>query len=108
MVGGLAFGAARLNGDERDMTSGRPNPSWRRHWPRVLLLVPFLGVLWVPSYNRIEPALAGIPFFYWYQLAWVILGAAIVFAVYLIETHVTGTSGESESGSNVDSPGDAL
>ena len=71
------------------MRSGEPNAGWRRFWPRLLLLVPFLGVLWVPAYNRIEPSFAGIPFFYWYQLAWVLLGAAIVFAVYLIETRAT-------------------
>ena len=38
-------------------------------------------MLWVPSYNRLEPALGGIPFFYWYQLAWILLGAAIVLLV---------------------------
>jgi hypothetical protein len=74
----------------------------------MLLVIPFLGVLWVPFYNRIEPTLAGIPFFYWYQLAWVVLGAVVVLAVYLIETRVTGASGDSKSGLDVDSPGDVL
>ena len=78
------------------------------HWPRFLLVLPFLGVLWVPFYNRIEPSLAGIPFFYWYQLAWVILGAVVVLAVYLIETRVTGASSDSKSGLDVDSPRDLL
>jgi uncharacterized membrane protein YhaH (DUF805 family) len=90
------------------MRSRRLNTRCRSHWPRFLLVIPFLGVLWVPFYNRIEPSLAGIPFFYWYQLAWVVLGAAVVLAVYLIETRVTGASGESKSGLNVDSPGDVL
>jgi hypothetical protein len=62
----------------------------------------------VPFYNRIEPSLAGIPFFYWYQLAWVVLGAVVVLAVYVIETRVTGASGDSKSGLDVDSPGDVL
>ena len=39
-------------------------------------------MLWVPSYNRLEPALGGVPFFYWYQLAWILLGAGIVLLVY--------------------------
>jgi uncharacterized membrane protein YhaH (DUF805 family) len=90
------------------MSSRRLNTGWRSHWPRLLLVIPFLGVLWVPFYNRIEPSLAGIPFFYWYQLAWVVLGAVVVLAVYLIETRVTGASGESKSGLDVDSPGDLL
>ena len=33
----------------------------------LLLIVPFIALLWVPFYNRIEPQLFGIPFFYWYQ-----------------------------------------
>ena len=36
----------------------------------LLLLLP-LVLLWVPFYNRIEPNLAGIPFFYWYQIVWI-------------------------------------
>jgi hypothetical protein len=46
----------------------------------VLLLVPFIGLLWVPFYNFTEPSLFGFPFFYWYQFAWVI-GAAIITAI---------------------------
>ena len=48
-----------------------------------LLLIPFVGLLWVPFYNFHDPVLFGFPFFYWYQLAWVpvtafvILGAAV-------------------------------
>ena len=38
---------------------------------RFLLLLPFIGLLWVPFYNGTLPTLFGFPFFYWYQLAWV-------------------------------------
>jgi len=54
-------------------------------WARLLLLIPFVAVLWVPFYNSGEPAWAGIPFFYWYQLLWVILGAVIIAVVYRLE-----------------------
>ena len=54
-------------------------------WARLLLLIPFVAVLWVPSYNSVEPAWAGIPFFYWYQLLWIVLGAAIIVFVYRVE-----------------------
>ena len=54
-------------------------------WARFLLLIPFVAVLWVPFYNRIEPAWIGVPFFYWYQLLWIILGAAIIAIVYRLE-----------------------
>jgi hypothetical protein len=51
----------------------------------LLLLLPFAAILWVPSYNRLDPELAGIPFFYWYQLLWIPLGALILLPVYLVE-----------------------
>ncbi|MGW1022745.1 DUF3311 domain-containing protein [Streptomyces sp. NPDC002577] len=37
----------------------------------VLLLAPAAGLLWVPWYAGASPRLAGMPFFYWYQLAWI-------------------------------------
>jgi hypothetical protein len=54
-------------------------------WARALLLLPFLGVLWVPFYNSAEPMVAGIPFFYWYQLLWIPVSALIIAFVYLVE-----------------------
>ena len=57
----------------------------RWHWARVLLIIPFVAVLWVPFYNRTEPTLWGFPFFYWYQLLWVILSVLIIGLVYLLE-----------------------
>ncbi len=39
---------------------------------KLLLLLPFAGTLWVPLYNRVEPALWGFPFFYWYLFAWLL------------------------------------
>ena len=53
-------------------------PSERRSawsWWYLLFVIQFVAVLWPPFYNSVEPALWGIPFFYWYQLAWVIIGA---------------------------------
>ena len=49
----------------------------------LILLIPYVAMLWVPSYNRIEPSLAGIPFFYWYQMLWILLGVALLIPVYL-------------------------
>jgi hypothetical protein len=59
------------------------------YWPRLLYLIPAGLILWVPFYNRADPPLAGIPFFYWYQLALILVGAAFVFVVYLLDTRVT-------------------
>ena len=51
-------------------------------WWYLLLLVQFAAVLWPPFYNKIDPTWAGAPFFYWYQLAWIIIGAALTAIVY--------------------------
>ncbi len=47
-----------------------------------LLLVPLVVTLYPPLYNRSEPELFGIPFFYWYQLAVVVVGVACTYVVY--------------------------
>ncbi len=44
----------------------------------ILLIAPFVVYLAVPSYARITPRLAGFPFFYWWQLLWVIITAVFV------------------------------
>ncbi|HEY4944099.1 MAG TPA: DUF3311 domain-containing protein [Rhizomicrobium sp.] len=51
----------------------------------ILLAVPFVAVLWPPLYNRTEPAWAGIPFFYWYQLLWIVLTTVLLMIVYGID-----------------------
>ena len=49
---------------------------------RLLLVLPFIGLLWIPFYNFEGPVLFGFPFFYWYQLLWVPLTALIIWIVY--------------------------
>lgn len=46
----------------------------------LLLLVPCLLALWVPLYNSVEPALFGIPFFFWFQLALIPVSALMIVA----------------------------
>lgn len=58
----------------------RKPASW--NWWYLLLLIQFIAVLWPPFYNKAEPALIGIPFFYWYQLLWVIIGAILTAIVH--------------------------
>src|SRR6202012_2637837 len=53
----------------------------------VLLLVPFVGLLWVPFYNFTEPSLFGFPFFYWYQFAWVPITSVLIWLVYRSQPH---------------------
>lgn len=57
---------------------------WRRLVP-LLLIVPFIGTLWVSSFASLTPELWGIPFFYWYQFLWIAIGALLTIVVYLVE-----------------------
>ena len=63
------------------MQAGRSGRRTSRLW-YWLLAVPYLAVIWVPLYNKSAPELAGIPFFYWYQLLWILLGAGLTLIVY--------------------------
>ncbi len=49
----------------------------------VLLLLPFAALIVPAAYARAEPSLAGIPFFYWYQLSWIPASAVLTAIVYL-------------------------
>jgi hypothetical protein len=55
----------------------------RRTW-YWLLLIPFIATLWPPFYAKAQPAIGGFPFFYWYQLLWVVLAALVVWVVLVM------------------------
>ena len=60
--------------------NGNGHPS---RWWYALLLLPLAGLLYPPLYATRDPELAGIPFFYWYQFAWVLVTALLTLVVYL-------------------------
>jgi uncharacterized membrane protein len=39
--------------------------------------------LLVPLYNRVDPKLAGVPFFYWYQMATALVAIVVMTLLYL-------------------------
>jgi hypothetical protein len=93
-AGGESLESSAANGDRRSpkQESARsqeeksmPNPEPRRRsktgW-YLLLAVQFPLALWVGFYNSAEPSLAGIPFFYWFQLLLVLVCAALTAIVY--------------------------
>lgn len=53
----------------------------------VCIVAPFVAMLWLPSYNKTDPKLLGFPFFYWYQLLWVIITAVLMAVAYLAVSH---------------------
>ena len=46
-------------------------------WYSILGL-PFIGTLFPAFYNRAEPSMFGLPFFYWYQGLWVLLTPVVM------------------------------
>lgn len=61
----------------------------------LLLLIPLLMLI-TPVFNREDPHLFGIPFFYWYQMAFVPVGVICVGVVYLKTKTMSGEPGEPE------------
>jgi hypothetical protein len=67
---------------------GGRDPRWRLSPTKivvgVILLVAIVVPLLVGTYARVEPRLFGFPFFYWYQLLWVFLAAALCGLSYVL------------------------
>jgi Protein of unknown function (DUF3311) len=67
------------------MPSPRPHPSTaQRVLVYGLLLVLAVVGLWVPLYNRTGPSAFGIPFFYWFQILWIVVGALVTGLAYRV------------------------
>lgn len=73
-----------MNHVESDLDTGSAPPANRtlQTVAAVLLALPIVALLWVDSYSRMEPVLAGFPFFIWYQFLWVFLCAACTWAAF--------------------------
>jgi hypothetical protein len=67
-----------------------PDSGWS--WWYLLFLIQLAVVIWPAFYNKIEPTFIGIPFFYWYQLLCVIIGAILTAIVYFAVAHVPRSS----------------
>ncbi|MFB6891073.1 DUF3311 domain-containing protein [Kitasatospora sp. NPDC056327] len=63
---------------------GLPAVTPERVLAALALLVPIVAMLWVASYDKTDPEVGGVPFFYWYQLLWVPVSAVFTVAAYLL------------------------
>ena len=63
------------------MADRKMSPAKRAVW-YVILFIPFFVAIWVPLFNRIEPSIYGIPFFYWFQFILIVVAAAVTGAAY--------------------------
>lgn len=50
----------------------------------VLVIAPFVALLWVGSYAKDGPRLWGFPFFYWYQFLWVFITSLSTWLAYTL------------------------
>ena len=50
----------------------------------ILITIAIVMPLLVPMYASWEPALWGIPFFYWYQMLWVFIASGLLGLAYLL------------------------
>ena len=48
----------------------------------LCLVAPFVAMLWVGSFAKVDPTFIGIPFFYWYQMLWVLISTALTMLAY--------------------------
>jgi hypothetical protein len=51
----------------------------------VLLLIPCLLAVWVPLFNRIDPTLFDIPFFYWSLLVLIPVSSVFIWVASRFE-----------------------
>ena len=82
----MALGGAFRNNPVRGFGAGMK----RAGLIFLLLLMPYAAMLWVPIYNRAAPQIAGIPFFYWYQLLWIPLGSLLLWLACRLERRSNG------------------
>jgi Protein of unknown function (DUF3311) len=68
---------------ERPISRGR-GEGWRQAAINACLLAPCAAVLWVPSYAAETPRLSGLPFLYWYLLAWLLMTPGLMVTAYLL------------------------
>ena len=69
-------------GDQQPETADTGAGRERNNWSLLLLLIPFIALLYPPFYAGITPKLGAVPYFIWYQFLWVLIGAAITALVY--------------------------
>jgi len=50
----------------------------------IMTAIPFIALILIPTYNTVDPELGGTPFFYWYQILWLFLSAALFLSAGLI------------------------
>ncbi|WP_194918761.1 DUF3311 domain-containing protein [Catenulispora rubra] len=69
---------------EHELSTRGPVLTPARLIAAVCVIVPFVAVLWVPIFDKDKPEVAGFPFFFWWQLLWVAVTAALMGLAYFV------------------------
>jgi hypothetical protein len=70
----------------RQSTTRRRSPG-RVAGCTVLVAVPVVAALSVPLYQRTDPTLGGVPFFFWFQISCAVAAAVACGLTYLLLFH---------------------
>ncbi|PYB68897.1 MULTISPECIES: DUF3311 domain-containing protein [unclassified Thermoplasma] len=55
----------------------------------ILIVIPFIVYFAIPTYNRVNPEIGGLTFFYWYQTLWLGISALLFgIAAYILDREV--------------------
>lgn len=55
-----------------------------RRWWYLVLIVPFIATLFPQLYDSASPSLGGLPYFYWYQLLWVVVTGVLTIVIHYL------------------------
>ena len=56
----------------------------------ILLAIPLVALAAVPTFSHETPKLWGWPFFYWYQVMWVLITPVLTYSAYLVIKRARG------------------
>ncbi|WP_347355063.1 DUF3311 domain-containing protein [Intrasporangium sp.] len=79
----------------------------------ICVAIPVAALMWVGSYAREDPKLGPFPFFFWYQMMWVILTACFTYTAYRLVLrarphrpmpHPAGDDGPNRPGAGAEGP----
>lgn len=75
-------------GSSEEPSERRPEPVEPRRGLNIqpvnwLLVIPLIGTLVPPFYNFRSPSIGGMPFFYWYQMLWIVISVTLTTIVLL-------------------------
>ncbi|HEY7010019.1 MAG TPA: DUF3311 domain-containing protein [Jatrophihabitantaceae bacterium] len=73
-----------VGAEEGGAPSNRHLPLSAKVYVAILLGIPLVALALVPTYSSATPKLWGWPFFYWYQVLWVLLTPIFTWGAYLV------------------------